>query len=353
MSDENLLRRLAASFPVDEKEPDPSSLRQLSVAVATMQRPATPPTRPRPRVRVSRRLSPLVITGTVVGALATGTGISYAVGGPIPAAVRSIARSVGLDNPPPPATTTLLPTTAPPATVSPAVGAARQAESTLHQALSSGHSSPVEISHDTTNLARKLAVVGGDHSTGAVRTSADGRRLMDEACRQLEGSPPSGTGPLAGSSGSDSGSGTGQGTSSGQEPGRVDGGGQTPTGIACAAAAGLGTTPSGPTGGPSSGPSIPTPTTPPGGGGGQFGGSPGPTVPPGTPATSVPSTTPTTLPEGSHTPGDGSSGGSSEGPSVGPSGHDAPSGHDKAPQAGFGGTPPAGVPGAGTPWWPG
>jgi hypothetical protein len=191
VSDEELLTRLAASFPVEQIEPDASSLRHLSVAVAQLRSPAVAEvpartTRRRAgRISLPRRLSPVVTIGSLVGALAMGTGISYAVGVPIPAAVRSVARTVGLAAPTP-------------ATFSPAVAAASQAESTLHHALTNANSSPAAISRDTSALAHRLAQVGGDHAPGAQRVSADGHHLLTEAC---QGSSPAGHGAVGGGSG--------------------------------------------------------------------------------------------------------------------------------------------------------
>jgi hypothetical protein len=191
VSDEELLTRLAASFAVEPVEPDAASLRQLSAAVAERHRPATiavPPRTAGPRTRrisLPRRLSPVVTIGSLVGALVMGTGISYAVGVPIPAAVRSVARTVGLAPPAPK-----------PATLSPAVVAAQQAESTLHRALTKQNPSSAALSRDTSRLAHRLAQVGGDHTPGAQRVSNDGHRLLVEACPRLEGSPPTAGGAL-------------------------------------------------------------------------------------------------------------------------------------------------------------
>ena len=110
VSDEELLTQLAASFAVEESEPDAASLRQLSLAVAELHRPVVtaPTTRPTHRRRelgsLPRRLSPVAAAGAVVAALAMGSGISYAVGGPAPAVVRSVVRTVGLAPAPAPAT---------------------------------------------------------------------------------------------------------------------------------------------------------------------------------------------------------------------------------------------------------
>jgi hypothetical protein len=184
-SDEELLTRLGAAFPVEQVEPDASSLHRLSLAVAELHPPAVAPapkgrtTRRRtPRPSLRGKLSPVVSAGTLVGALVMGTGISYAVGVPIPAAVRSVARTVGLAAPAPLA-------------LSP-VDAAQQAESTLHQALTNGDSTHSELSHDSSELAHKLAQVERDHSPGAERVNDDGRHLLNEACRQMGGSPGSG-----------------------------------------------------------------------------------------------------------------------------------------------------------------
>ena len=198
LSDEELLTALAESFPVEQAEPDAASLHRLSMAVAELRRSTTGPTPARTpghaarpsRWALPRRLSPVVIAGAVVGVLGAGTGISYAVGVPVPAAVRSIARTVGLAKPTP---TTLPPTTtAPPATA--AVNAARQAESTLHQALTQSHPPLAVIAHDSTVLAHRLAQVGGQAAPGVAGTTADGQHLLNEACRQLEGSGQTGLG---------------------------------------------------------------------------------------------------------------------------------------------------------------
>ena len=188
VSDEELLTQLAAAFPVEPVEPDASSLHRLSLAVAELHPTEAPPTPNRRTTRqntrrLSRpgRLSPVVSAGTLVGALVMGTGISYAVGVPIPAAVRSVARTVGLAAPAP-KTSTLSP-----------VDAAQHAESTLHRALTDGHSSSAELSRDSSALAHKLAQVSGDHSPGAERVSDDGHHLLNQACRQMGGSPGSGT----------------------------------------------------------------------------------------------------------------------------------------------------------------
>jgi len=186
LSDEDLLARLAESFSIEDIEPDASTLRQLSIAVAALHQPEPPRL---PRVTLQRRLRPAVLAGTVLGALVAGTGISYAVGVPIPAAVRSIARTVGLAKAPPVSTSQATATPPPTTAVSPVVQRARQAESTLHQALASGHSSPATISHDSAALAHKLAQVGQLHATGAVGASNDGHHLLDQACRQLTGEP--------------------------------------------------------------------------------------------------------------------------------------------------------------------
>jgi hypothetical protein len=185
VSDEELLTQLAAAFPIEPVEPDASSLHRLSLAVAEL-RPFDVSPIPKHRIgfrrslRLSlpRKLSPVVSAGALVGALLMGTGISYAVGVPIPAAVRSVARTVGLAPPAPPP-------------VSP-VAAAQQAESTLHRALINSGSTNSEISHDSSDLAHKLGQVEGDHSPGAHRVSKNGQHLLDEACRQMGGSSGSG-----------------------------------------------------------------------------------------------------------------------------------------------------------------
>jgi hypothetical protein len=185
VSDEDLFAQLAAAFPIDPVEPDASSLHRLSLAVAELHPfEATPAPKRRIALRRSRRLSfpgkfsPIVSAGTLVGALVMGTGISYAVGVPIPAAVRSVARTVGLAPPAPPS-------------LGP-VAAAQQAESTLHKALIDGDSNNSEISHDSSDLAHKLGQVEADHSPGAHRVSDNGQHLLDEACRQMGRSPGSG-----------------------------------------------------------------------------------------------------------------------------------------------------------------
>ena len=202
LSDEELLGALAAAFPVDPVEPDAAQLLRLSMAVAELRErtatattPAHPPAAARrQRWSLPRRFSPLVLAGAAVGVLGAGTGISYAVGVPVPAAVRDVARSVGLANPaaPPPTPTTLPPATAP----SPAATAtaARQAESTLHQALTQSNAAPAVISHDSAVLAHRLFQVGGHPGAGAAGTTADGQQLLNEACRQLEGSAQATTG---------------------------------------------------------------------------------------------------------------------------------------------------------------
>jgi len=192
LSDEELLGALASSFPVDPVEPDAAQLYRLSMAVAELREktattPAHAPATPRrPRWTLPRRLSPVVLAGAAIGVLGAGTGISYAVGVPLPAAVRAVARTVGLAKPTTP--TPLIPTTLPAATSpSPtaAATAARQAESTLHQALTQSNPPPAVISHDSAVLAHRLVQVGGHATAG---TTADGQHLLNEACRQLEGS---------------------------------------------------------------------------------------------------------------------------------------------------------------------
>jgi hypothetical protein len=201
LSDEDLLGALAASFPVEPVEPDPALLHQLSLAVAELRQktapapaPARSPAATRPlRWTLPRRLSPALFAGAVIGVVGAGTGISYAVGVPIPAAVRSIARSVGLAQPARPTTPPGVRPTATAPSPTAAVSAVRQAESTLHQALSS-HPPLSVISHDSTVLAHRLAQVGGHPVARAGGTTANGQRLLHEACRQLEGSAPAGTG---------------------------------------------------------------------------------------------------------------------------------------------------------------
>jgi hypothetical protein len=143
-----------------------------------------------PRWTLPRRFSPVVLAGAAIGVLGAGTGISYAVGAPIPAAVRAVARTVGLAKP---TTPTTVPAATPPAPTA-AATAARQAESTLHQALTESHPPPAVISHDSTVLAHRLIQVGGHPTAGVAGTAADGQHLLNEACRQLEGSAQATTG---------------------------------------------------------------------------------------------------------------------------------------------------------------
>ena len=202
ISDEELLTRLAASFPVEQREPDPSSLRQLSLAVAALRQaqaasvPAAHDGGRALRARMPRRLSPAIIAGAVLGAVVTGSGISYAVGVPVPAAVRSVARVVGLAAPAPPATAPNAPpvatTTTP--TTSPAVSAARQAESTLDHALTGNPPPPAVISHDSSVLAHRLEQVGGSHTAGSAQAVSNGQHLLYKACRQEQGASPTGNG---------------------------------------------------------------------------------------------------------------------------------------------------------------
>jgi hypothetical protein len=113
---------------------------------------------------------------------------------PIPAAVRDVARSVGLAKPtaPAPTPTTLPPATAPSPTA--AATAARQAEATLHQALAQSNPPAAVIWHDSAVLAHRLFGVGGHPTAGTTGTTADGQHLLNEACRQLEVSGQSATG---------------------------------------------------------------------------------------------------------------------------------------------------------------
>ncbi|MGA2306624.1 MAG: hypothetical protein ABSH29_20930, partial [Acidimicrobiales bacterium] len=96
LSDEELLGALAASFPIEPVEPDAAQLHRLSMAVAELrERTTTTPTQStaaarRPRWTLPRRFSPVVLAGAAIGVLGAGTGISYAVGVPIPAAVRAV-----------------------------------------------------------------------------------------------------------------------------------------------------------------------------------------------------------------------------------------------------------------------
>src|ERR1700735_2530447 len=95
LSDDELLGALAASFPVEQREPDAASLQHLAQAVATL-RPAHGAANRPHWWDLPRRLSPAVIAGAVVGIVGAGTGISYAVGDPLPTAVHSISRSAAL-----------------------------------------------------------------------------------------------------------------------------------------------------------------------------------------------------------------------------------------------------------------
>jgi hypothetical protein len=118
LSDDDILTALAASFPLTPAEPDAAQLHRLSLAVAELRQKtaaAHAPAARSPRWSLPPRLSPLVLAGSVVGVVAAGTGISFAVGAPIPAAVRSIVRSVGLDKP-------TTPPSLPPTTVPSSVG---------------------------------------------------------------------------------------------------------------------------------------------------------------------------------------------------------------------------------------
>ena len=288
LSDEDLLRALAASFPVEPVEPDPALLHQLSLAVAELRQRTTPaPAHAARRLRwtLPRRLSPAFLAAAVIGVVGAGTGISYAVGVPIPAAVRSIVRSVGLAQPAPPST--------PPA---PAVNAARQAESTLHQALTESHPPLSVIWRDSTVLAHRLARVGGPAVAGATGTTANGQRLLHQACRQLEGSGLATAGSAS-----------------------ADAGGNGATFPGCAPV-GVGHSPSGSTSTPSTFPSTTRPTevpnsTQPGGGPvkapvGGSGRTYGTTPTGGTTGTTTPGTSPGHSPGGSST-GHGGSGQSS------------------------------------------
>jgi hypothetical protein len=233
VGDEELLARLAAAYPVAPCEPDLSALQHLSVAVAAMRPTAAPPV-PLPRragdalrARVPRRVGPVVIAGSVLGVLVTGTGISYAVGVPIPAAVRSVARVVGLAKTPAPSTPSsppaVVPRTTPTTAVNPAVSAARQAESTLSHALAGRNLASGVISRDSAVLAHRLAEVQGHRAVGAPAATAEGRHLLAQACRQLGDSAPSAVGSAAGGS-----------TPAGTTPP-----GTTSTGMPCAAARGV------------------------------------------------------------------------------------------------------------------
>jgi hypothetical protein len=198
LSDEELLGALAASFPVDPVEPDAAQLYRLSMAAAELRQkiattPAHSPATPRrARWTLPRRFSPVVLAGAAIGVLGAGTGISYAVGVPLPAAVRAVARTVGLAKPTTPTPTTLPAATSPSPTA--AATAARQAESTLHQALTQSNPPPAVISHDGAVLAHRLIQVGGHPTAGTAGTTADGQHLLNQACRQLEGSGQATTG---------------------------------------------------------------------------------------------------------------------------------------------------------------
>ena len=194
LSDDDLLAALAASFPVAPVEPDMDSLRRLSPAVATLRPITSDSVRSPATARPShwswpRRLSPALLAGAVFGVVGAGAGISYATGTPVPAALRSIARTVGLAAPAKPATP---PAVAPTAAANPGVQAARQAESTLHQALAQPHPAEAVIRHDSAVLAHRLAEFGHDPAQGAVGTAVDGNHLLYEACRQLQGATTSG-----------------------------------------------------------------------------------------------------------------------------------------------------------------
>ena len=204
LSDDDLLGALAASFPVDAVEPDAAQLQQLSMAVGALREGTTPApahspaAARRPLWTLPRRFSPVLIAGAAIGVLGAGTGISYAVGVPIPAAVRAVARTVGLATPPTPPT--LPAATAPSPTV--AAAAARQAESTLHRALTQSNPPPAVISHDSAVLAHRLLVVGGHGGAGVAGTTANGQQLLNEACRQLHGSAQATTGSSTSHTGS-------------------------------------------------------------------------------------------------------------------------------------------------------
>jgi hypothetical protein len=196
-ADRELLERLAAAFHTEEVEPDGASLQHLAAAVAARWAPPpTPPPAPSPspspsphHIHWPRRLSPLAIAGAVAGTLVIGSGISYAVGGPALAPVRSVVRSVGLAPSPSPPTTTPSP---PSTTLPPVVSAARQAESALRQALATKNVPPAVISRDSSDLARRLAQVGADRGPEAGGISTDGRQLLLQACHQLYGQAPTG-----------------------------------------------------------------------------------------------------------------------------------------------------------------
>jgi len=203
LSDDELLSALASAFPVDAVEPDAAQLLRLSMAVAELRErtatattttPAHPPAAARrQRWSLPRRFSPVVLAGAAIGVLGAGTGISYAVGVPVPAAVRDVARSVGLADPTTPTSAPTLPAATAPSPAA-AATAARQAESTLHQALTQSNAAPGVISHDSAVLAHRLFAVGGQPGAGAAGTTADGRQLLNEACRHLEGSGQATTG---------------------------------------------------------------------------------------------------------------------------------------------------------------
>jgi hypothetical protein len=124
--------------------------------------------------------------------------------------------------------------------------AASRAESTLHQALTNGKSSSAAISRDTSELAHRLARVGGDHAPAAQRVSDEGHHLLKEACPHLQGSSPAGNGLRA----------------AGGEPGAQGGVTAAPTVNPCALLGGRR-----PSGGPGTLPTRTGTTTPSGGSG--------------------------------------------------------------------------------------
>jgi len=201
VDDDELLARLTAAYPVDQCEPDASALAHLSLAVAHLRQTASPsvPLAQRAgaawRARVPRRMSPVIIAGSLFGVVVTGTGISYAVGVPVPAAVRSVARAVGLAKPPAASTPSTVPAaiphTTPTIAVNPAVSATRQAESTLSRALDGRHVASGVISRDSAVLAHRLARVQGHRTVGASAATATGQHLLAQACQQLTGSTSS------------------------------------------------------------------------------------------------------------------------------------------------------------------
>jgi hypothetical protein len=197
LSDEELLGALAASFPVDPVEPDAAQLYRLSMAVGRASREdATTPAHRRHAAPAALDPAPPVQPGR-----ARRRGNRCARCGhrdllrrrrspPGGGARRRPHRGTGQTDDTDP--TTLPAATSPSPTA--AATAARQAESTLHQALTQSNPPPAVISHDSAVLAHRLIQVGGHPTAGAAGTTADGQHLLNEACRQLEGSGQATTG---------------------------------------------------------------------------------------------------------------------------------------------------------------